>query len=258
MCRILLFLFVFLLLQSSTGKAFAQKGFSLAKEEKELTKIFMSIVNGAYENQDTLDHYRGLFTNRMKAMFTRHPESFSYPFKTLADSQVCWVLTSADGLLRIYSWDTWTGGTMHFYKNIFQYKAPKGIRTFVQDFGDEDPGGYYSHLFTVKTAQQTYYLALSNSRLSNKDRTQNLEVFAIIADRLDDKARLIKTKSGLQHDIGFEYNFFSIEDTGHFYEMLIRYDPVQQIITLPVVYENGQVTKNTIRYKFTGKYFEKM
>ena len=258
MRRILLSLFVFLLLPSQAGKAFAQKGFSLAKEEKELTRIFMSIVNGAYEDQDTLDHYRGLFNSRMKALFTKHPESFSYPFKTLADSQVCWVLSSADRRLRIYSWDTWGGGTMHFYKNVFQYKTSKGVRTFVQDFGDDDPGGYYSHLFTVKTVLQTYYLGLSNSRLSNKDRTQNLEVFAITADRLDDKVRLIKTKSGLQHDIGFEYDFFSIEDTGHFYERLIRYDPLQQIITLPVVYENGQVTKNTIRYKFTGKYFEKM
>lgn len=258
MRHILLPLFAFLLLQALPGTSCAQKGYSLAKEEKELTKIFMSIVNGAYENTDTADYYRAAFNNRMKAMFTKHPESFRYPFKTLVDSQVCWVLTSADGRLRIYSWDTWTGGSMHFYKNVFQYKTAKGIRTFVQDFGDEDPGGYYAHLFTVKTAQQTYYLALSNSRLSNKDRTQNLEVFAITADRLDDKARLIKTKTGLQHDIGFEYDFFTIEDTGHFYDALIRYDPVQQIITLPVVYEDGQVTKNTIRYKFTGKYFEKM
>src|SRR5690348_11621489 len=49
--------------------------------------------------------------------------TMDYPFKRLADSNVCDVKLAGDGKLRIYSVDTWTGGTMHVFREIYQWKA---------------------------------------------------------------------------------------------------------------------------------------
>ena len=38
--------------------------------------------------------------------------------------------------------------------------------------------------------------------------------------------------------------------------MYIKYDDKKQIIYIPLIDENGRVTKKKIKYKFNGRYFE--
>lgn len=230
----------------------------IKRREATLVKLYGNIMDHLYGDEDTLAHYSSLFIKTMKDMVGQDPGTMLYDFKRLTDSNICYVQTSADGRFRIYSWDTWLGGTMHFYRYILQYKTPKGVRTVIPDFEEGNPEGFYSDIFTLKTPQQTYYLALCNSQFTTKDRSQNLEVFAINGNQLDDKVKLIKTATGLHHDLGFEYDYLSISDLPDYRKALIRYDPLQKIIILPLVQENGNVTQKTIRYRFTGKYFEKM
>src|SRR6185436_3629589 len=52
--------------------------------------------------------------------------------------------------LRIYSWDTWTGGSMRFYNNIFQYNYMGKVITEFDQLEEGDAGGFFSELFTLK------------------------------------------------------------------------------------------------------------
>ncbi|HUF02539.1 MAG TPA: hypothetical protein VMM38_00030 [Aridibacter sp.] len=47
-----------------------------------------------------------------------------YDFKGLADKM--YITTSKDGNLRIYSWDTQSGGTTRWFESIFQYRGNSG------------------------------------------------------------------------------------------------------------------------------------
>ena len=40
--------------------------------------------------------------------------------------------------------------------------------------------------------------------------------------------------------------------------MELIYDKKTQTIVIPLIKADGKVTKNKIKYRFTGKYFEKM
>jgi hypothetical protein len=238
----------------------AQGNPSLAKTEAAL--IDLSSKVNAKNDYDTLTYYSDLFNKRMNKFIGTTPATISYPFKKLIDSKACMVETSEDGLFRIYSWDTWTGGTMHFYRNIFQYKHGNTVKAFIPESEEPDPQNYYSDIYTIKTpGNKTYYLAISNGRYSTKYMSQTIKVFAITRDKLDDKVKLIKTKSGLQNTIDIAYDFFSINDKLAYKDQLIHYDAAQKIIYIPVVHgddDNGQVSGKFIRYQFTGKYFERI
>jgi hypothetical protein len=40
--------------------------------------------------------------------------------------------------------------------------------------------------------------------------------------------------------------------------MDLTYDKKNQTIVIPLINENGKITKNKIRYQFKGSYFEKI
>ena len=73
---------------------------------------------------------------------------------------------------------------------------------------------------------------------------------------LNDGVKLIKTKSGLNNTLGFNFDFFSVVDFKERPVILIKYNPALKSFSIPVVLENGEVTDKKIIYKFTGQYFE--
>ena len=61
------------------------------------------------------------------------------------------IVTTDDGLLRIYSWDTWLGGTMHQFENLFQFKCGDKICThLITDTSEISEVPFYSDIFTLK------------------------------------------------------------------------------------------------------------
>jgi hypothetical protein len=175
----------------------------------------------------------------------------------LIDSNAFEIVTSEDSLFRIYSWDTWTGGTMHFFNNVFQYSYNGKIKTEFLELDEGDPSGFYSDIFTLRSGAKTYYLAINNGMYSSKDVGESIRVFAIENGVLNKNVKLIKTTTGMTGTIEVYFDFFSGVDRPERPVRVIKYDKNKKIIYIPVVYEDGKVTNKFIQYKFNGNYFEK-
>jgi hypothetical protein len=231
---------------------------SFDKADKELTSLYSKIFPFYYGDNDSLNYYSELFSTRLSTFIKKYTTTLNYKFKSLTESNACHIVTSSDGLLRIYSWDTWLGGTMHDFNNIFQFKSGNKIYSTGLEKNGGDFGNYFTDIFALKANLKTYYLAVSGGSESTKDAYETLSVYAISNDTLNDKVKLIKTTSGLNNSISFEYDFFSVVDRPERPIRLIKYDIDKKIIYIPIVLENGKVTDRYILYQFNGKYFEKV
>ena len=224
--------------------------------EKDLVQVSSKIFPFYYSNQDSLEFYSNLFTDKISSYITKFPSTLDYPFQSLIDSNSCSIVTSADGKFRIYSWDTWLGGTMHFFKNIIQFKLGDKVYCKKIDCGEDCPSGFYSQIFTLTAESKTYYLAINNSIYSTKDASQSIKVFAIENNSLNDTLQLFKTKTELLNIIDVNFDFFSVVNRPERPLRLIKYDAEKKIVYIPIVTENGKVTDRFILYQFNGQYLE--
>jgi hypothetical protein len=196
------------------------------------------------------------FTKKLLDYTAKSSFTISYPFLSLKKEHLD-ISTSADGLFRIYSWDTETGGTMHYFQNVFQYK--QGERTFsVLDTAKETwinlPN--YNKVYTFKVNNKTYYLAAYLTISSTKDVGNGIRVFSIENGKLNQDTKVIKTATGMHSQLEYNYNFFYVVDWK--VRPSVYFDAATKSIYVPFVDGNGKVAHKFIIYKFTGKYFEKV
>lgn len=242
----------------------------LKKIEQELLTQFRQIdywtsykdTSHLPEAYDSLMAVNKRFEKKLSYYTDIYPATLRYPFTQLASAGLT-IATSSDGFFRIYSWDTWTGGTMKVVANVFQYKNSKKVlpQPMKEDVTDEDedffePGYWYSSIYIFKAMGKTYYLATQSAVLATLQCYEGVQFFTIAGNELDQSVKLIKTQSGITSSLGFEYNLGMMESRKDDDE-LIRWNSQQKTITLPVVWEDGKVTRKNIVYKFTGRYFEK-
>lgn len=172
------------------------------------------------------------------------------------------VATSQDGKLRIYSWDTQTGGTMHFNDCVFQYQGSSGrVQTWVfPKTNESDAGAAYSRIFQASSQSGPIYLANSMFIAQGSTHMQTIEAFRILGDRLEVKPKVIKTRSNLTNMISFEYNPFTLDDRNE--NDLVSFDAKAVSFRFPVVLAedagSGRVTSRSITYKFNGTHFVKV
>lgn len=196
------------------------------------------------------------FEAKLKNCTEKIPATLTYPFdakKARVD-----VSTSADGLFRIYSWDTWTGGTMHAFENVFQYKSSGKVISFLDRPKEE--GDYihnYNEIYTFINGGKAYYLTVYTDIGSTKDVSNGIHVFTIDNGKLTD-AKIVRTHSGLHSDLSYDYDFRSVVDIEYGERPSPRFDEKTNMISLPLVSGNRQMTKRLILYKFTGQYFERV
>jgi len=210
--------------------------------------------------EDSLENANEIFAKKIKKYTAKYPATITQPFISLKKDGLD-IFTSADELFRIYSWETWLGGTMRDFANVFQYKT--GISTtsvYVHtDGSDAQPyTPFYTNLYTFKVNYNTYYLGVYDCIYSTKDAGTGIKIFDIENGKLNDNVKLIKTASGLHSKIYYDYDFFSVVDIDFKKRPTIYFDADTQTIHVPLVDGNGKVTHEFITYKFTGKYFEKV
>ena len=191
--------------------------------------------------------------------YTKIPGTLGYTIKKLQNQGVT-IATSEDGLFRIYSWDTETGGTMHIFYTVYQYKSNGKVysRTPAYMNTEGDAGCFYSNIYSLHANDKTYYLAVSHAILSTRDAAQSINAFCIEDHKLNDTVRLIKTQTRLTNELALEFDFFSVMNHKERPVKLFYYDTNKKTIKFPVVTEKSVVTNKFITYVFTGKYFEKM
>lgn len=234
--------------------------------EEELVKQFQKIdywfsFGPGDENvspADSLESANEIFEEALVRYASTNPATLHYDFTHLINEGLE-IIDSPDGQFRIYSWDSQTGGTMHFFRNVFQYKSNGRVYARSDSLAREpgDGGVNYLTVQVLKTTHKKYYLATYQSIASSKDGYQGIKAFAIVNNNLHDSVKLIRTKSGIMNSLGFAFDFFSVADRPERPLKLITYYAEKKAIHLPVVLEDGTVTNTSIVYRFTGRYFEK-
>lgn len=149
-------------------------------------------------NYDSAGKYSQLFAETLTRLVSENPGTMTYAFDSLRADSRCRMTTSPDGLLRLYSWDDGLGGTMRFYKNIYQYKLNGEIQTQVPALDEQDNGGFYSEIFVLDTTpSRQHYLAIFNGIGSNRDVYQAARIFTIDKDGLSDSTKLFELRGGV-------------------------------------------------------------
>lgn len=253
---VLIISFIFL-----TTNLFSQK-LTLDKIEKDLQQTYKKILFNRIEtdtiNWDLLESENKIFRDKIINYTSNYPSTLTYSFDSLKKDKID-IVSSEDKLFRIYSWETWLGGTMRDFGNVFQYKLKNKVYAMPNDPITENDDSYtpfYSQIFTLKSNNHTYYLAVYNGIYSTKDCSQSIKIFTIENDTLNSNVKLIKTKKGLVNSIDTYFDFFSVVERPERPLRLIKYDKEKKIIYIPIVIENGKVTNRYILYQFNGKYFE--
>lgn len=234
-----------------------------ARIERELVNHVRSIGRLAAENTGEAAARLDAENDALKAKLVKYGRLASvlkHPFSDL--KKVMYIATSRDGKFRIFSWDTRTGGTMHFFENVFQYQGAGGkIVAKAAVLDDGDPGGFYHDIFQVAGKRGPVYIGRLTSVLSTRDSYEEVCLFRVSGTRLDDELRLFKTKAGMQNRIGYEYDFFSVVDRKERPIKLARFDEKTGTIMIPVVIADkasdgpGRVTDRFIKYRFNGTNF---
>lgn len=200
---------------------------------------------------DSLENANDVFAKKLKHYTEKFPSTITYSFALLQKENLD-ISTSSDGLFRIYSWDTWTGGTMHFFENVMQYKSGAGFKAIIdtpKSEGDNRPG--YREIYTFKANGKTYYITVYLFIGSTIDISQGVHVFTIENNKLV-AAKIIKTRSGLHSDLSYDEK---VNGNG---EPQIRFDNATSTLYIPLIGSNYMPTNKFILYKFTGQYFERV
>ena len=250
------------------GAAFVLSAFGQtnAQIEQELVGHIKNIEKwssyGEESNDELLAKENEIFEDKL-LKYTKIAATLSYKFAAL--DEFMYIATSADGRLRVYSWNTQDGGTMRNFSRVYQYSDARGkVYSKSDELSEGDAGSYVDEIFTVDTKGGKIYLVCSTAILSSSYRSQTVNLYKIDGARLDDEVKMIKTRSGLTNYVGFEYDFFSVAEREGRPVSLISFDKKTNVFRIPVVivddkeFPNGRVTGKRISYKFDGTYFVRM
>lgn len=210
---------------------------------------------------DSLENENMIFREKMKKYTSSNTLTLSYRFDSLLNDGFD-IVTSSDSLFRIYSWNTWRGGTMQDFENLYQFNSGAKIQSkLIYNSGNEEEENYipfYKQLYTIKAKDKTYYLAIFNSVFSSKDAGEGLKAFSIENNELNDNIKLFKTKDGLSNFIFIDYDISTLDENSDGPYNLVQYDQENKIVTIPLFDDDGKLTRKNIQYKFNGNFFEVM
>jgi len=251
-------LYLIFLLTSTSLLSYSQDKTGI---EKDLLKLFHRIEywsENPQVNYDSLGKANQDFMHALLGYTDKYAFTIRESFPSLLQEGLL-IATAPDNKLRIYSWDTGLGGTMRDFSAVYQYR--QGDKTYSGRVPgatpEEEPQDFYSHIYQLEGNQRTYYIAICHAIYSTKDAYQGVKIFSIENGQLNSEVKLIKTSTGIRNELGFAFDFFSVVDRPERPVKLINYDPSTKTITIPVVHEDGRVTKKWIKYRFNGQYFEK-
>jgi hypothetical protein len=240
---------------STISKSFAQNS-KISELEKILIKQYSQLKSSKYSHSDSLEFYSDLFSKTFENTIKNNPNTLNYEFRNLVNERNCTIITSKDMNFRVYSWNLLTGGTMHFYKILYQYRANNQIFSIIPEYDEMDPGEFCSEIFTVKIRNRTYYLLVTNGIYTSQDASQSVSAFTIKNKKMIDSVKLFKSKKDTLHEIIVTFNFLSVVDRPERPLKLITYDEERKILSIPVVDKDGRVIKKSSLYQLRGDYFE--
>ena len=195
------------------------------------------------------------------------PASFSYDFPKMQDHIS--FITSDDGKLRLYYWDTGMGGTMIDYGNLCQFESNGRVYAYccgVYDLYDDAEyiscygGCNIGDIYTIKADNgETFYLVhtivhesslLGGSVIIPLKIENDRLVIAPIFDSYPDEYGFNCTQ--IEYDFG---DWFFKANYGEGWDWFYRYDEKNQTFYIPAV-DDLCLTDRYNLYKFNGERFE--
>ncbi|WP_461449931.1 hypothetical protein [Mucilaginibacter sp.] len=209
----------------------------------------LSNTDTATMQEDSSFRGQSIFETKLKYYLQNDPASADLFLKQVG-------ATTDDGVLTAFSWDTGMGGTEKYFENILEYKSGGKLEYAIDTVKSENEYSYaFDGLYTLKIGGESYYLIRYYGVFDLYAEGEGIRIVAIENGKLIDKARIIKTKRGLTYKLYYNYNLGQSNNPG---DITLEYDPKLKTITFPIINGNGQITDNSITYKFTGQYFEKV
>ncbi len=165
-------------------------------------------------------------------------------------------LASGDGQTRFFSWDTNTGGSMHYFDSLVQYiangKTYCAVLTPDQNGKEPPETGYdFNDVRSVKTKDgKSIYLATYSQYFSHPESCRSIKAFAVVGTKLV-PIKVFQTKSQLLDQIDcplsntVEYNEHS----------LVKISKDGQTVLVPIITKDNVVTGHYLSYKFDGSKF---
>lgn len=226
----------------------------LSAEENKLLKIHNDISSamGNMQNDSLLALSSQQFTDSLTYLIKNNNSTLNYPFEKLQKENALKMATSADKKLRVYSWDNNSGGTMHFFNQIYQFDANGNI-TVNASLASNDSQAYFSKIYTVKNKNnENIYLVISNSILSSKYSVQHINAYKIGIENLQ-SASVFKTKTNTLDKISVEYDFFSVVDRPGRPVELITLE--NNTLKIALIDDKQNVTSKNLIYEWNGDVF---
>lgn len=211
---------------------------------------------------DSLAKYNKELEDLILSFTSKNPKTLNHQFNT-KNSDLN-IVTSSDGLFRIYSWNTLEGGTMQYYRNVYQYSVNGKVYSMINVTPEGDNGYRFYEINDLNASGKHYYLTSSVSVGSSALYYYQAKVFSIENGKLNTNVGLIKTKTGIKNTLGYEVDLSSSSNRNRkdgvepMDYIELGYDRVNKVILIPLINEDGKVTKSKIKYQLKGKYFEKI
>lgn len=206
--------------------------------------------------EDSLEYYNIVLTEYLSDILARQPLTMEYGF-----NKTGWrmnIATSKDKKFRIYSWDKGSGGTMHFYSSVLQYKVDERVRTLVYHTDTimngewAGPGYYYTKIYEVTGRDtRTYYLAERHGVYSNTSHTVGIQCFTIENGLINYNVELFETDRGFQSSIDVAIDLVNVAKTK---KTEIQFSSDNRKMYLPHL-PDGNVSKRYLIYEFDGEKF---
>ena len=234
---------------------------------EEAEEKLIAVLSSHYTEDNSYFSYR-MPNYELIDFLLKEPNALNYDFPKLRKTDyINGIVTSDDGNLRFYYWDTGMGGTMIDWGNVCQFRSGKTIKTLygnVLDFEANEeseeiddvwnPGCAVLGISTItKTNSEKIYLVKTYFRESSAWGYR-----AITAVKIEDgslkPANVFSIHGESTYVVGVEYNipdWFFKANVKQGWDWVISFNNATNTLYIPA--EDGYMTDRYTLYKFDGE-----
>jgi hypothetical protein len=245
------------LLFALSSFAFADAADKVSESDAKITELLTAIKN----QPSNFDQKKSVQTNKDMVDYMdkacQDPELLSAKLRKASDAGLG-IADSPDKKLRVYSWDTYGGGTMHFFHSIAQYEVPGSEQTKVlklhpdehptAEHDDPDAGWYFVSVDPIRTVDgKTVYLVMGDGVFSTIDHGVTVEAYSIEGGKLV-KTPFFNTQKSVLDSISC---YFHGRDSSGGIELADK----KTTLKIPLLTADSVPTGKYLYYKFDGHKF---
>ena len=203
-----------------------------------------------------------------------NPHSLDYSFNKLQEETEISIETSEDGNFRVYSWDSYCGGSMPMYTNIFQYRSDGkvyinglgliddigiNIPQYYQVYEDEDiVGSNVVGLITFNSSDSSVcYLLKTDDKIMHNCALLGLQAVKIQKGQIVSAPIFFTEEDGVSDKLSIEYSpieWFYKNNNNENLNRNFEFEKPNQILYVPYSVEGNLVDRYKLFY-FDGSVF---